>query len=1496
MKKSFHMISLLALLLTFAVSTAWAAQRTLEPDGNGGYYINMPATGTDELVIPDNVTSFKVYDDGGAEGGYTPNSDGFLVLTAPEGRLLRLTGSTGAVNSYLYVYDGSDVSNYLFSKTGFKDVGRTLSSGRSLLLEFTTYSTVTDGLYLDVTVVDPSAPHAVVINDIEHGSIFASPIEADAGTTISLTITPEEGYYLDKINVTDEYNNSLSYDDYGNPVNGFTGGKWYSGGVASFTMPRTDAIVRSTFYSIDKYLDLQMPSTGELPVIIPNSVSTFLIRPDYYGTENNTIVLTAPEGKILQIMSEDMTNSGDDSLYVYDGTDENATLLKKSLAREIGRPISTQHVMALHYKGDGKYRSRDAFRVTVLDPSVYNNVTVTNNAGGTVTPSVSSATANTSVTLTATPNEGYMLDYVEAFDAEGLKVDVSNATWYESGEISFKMPGSAVEVKPVFVRVEDGPSINMLTSGSFALTIPEGMEKIHIYDDGGKNGNVSSNSKGYLVLSAPQGKKLRLGGSVGLISGYNTGHLTVYDGSDDNASELLDVYSTNRDIPTRLSAGSNIFVYFYATYGSCQGLDLTVTVVDPDAPHAINIVSVDDGNFINPPTEATPGTVVTLTASPNSGYFFNSVKIQDEYSTVSYEGNVDYTGGWYTNNTISFTMPQTEVTVTPSFDYVQYADVVIKRTGTETISILDEIKSFELKAGYSEDAIESSILLTAPEGMLLQIQGEVAPRTGVDSLYVYDGVDANATELLKVAARASVSINGSGQNMLIHYKELGEVRGYETGLSVRVTVVDPNQEYAVSVYEGIDNGSVEVNKASATFNTPVTVTAIPDDNKFLNRIEVIGKDSWNPVTVTGGTWYSSNEATFAMPPEGVIVGATFVNELSADAGISIHMPIYEPLRVSIPAGVESFILEGDDLGEGVPSKPLILTAPDGYFLQMYGNDGFGYGYNVYEGDIADPVGTNAEPVSEILGRTLTVVNLSSGDGRYNTVVTLIQNEEHAITVAAANEQGDVTISPVSRLAFAGDTVTVTGVPNEGYVFNGIKVKEGNGNGSELFEVTDGVWYNGEAKFVMPMKDVYLKPIFTEIGGDFQIKIPKTDTLRVTVPEGITWLEIFDDGGAGGNYSNGANGVLILTVPEGYTLVTGGEVDLYDENDSLYIYDGTGVNENVLAKVAEWAQFYNENEIYSTGRSLTFCLKSNTEENSDGLEMYATVLKTSNFGAVAVYDMNEYKYARVVGDYTGNETVSIPEPIEVDWIEYAREFTPDKPSTIVLPFELPEGTTTNADFYELAAVVQDGYKWKATFNYIGDKVVPQANKPYAVILPEDNYYLNFDWDEGFAELQTNDIDTVKVSNDNWLFVGTYSYKTWAAGDEELGLAYGVAATDNEGGAKKGKFGKIVAGASANPLRAYLRKKDASVQLSNPQKSRAAPGVSYNVSFVPEEIIDVEFVKASTDGSDEGTTVAEGRWNLRTGEFKMLRTHDVKGRKLNGTPKTRGAYYGKKVLNK
>ena len=56
-------------------------------------YINMPKNGAIAVTIPADVKSFKVYDDGGKDGDYSENSSGRLLLTAPDGYRMTVTGA-----------------------------------------------------------------------------------------------------------------------------------------------------------------------------------------------------------------------------------------------------------------------------------------------------------------------------------------------------------------------------------------------------------------------------------------------------------------------------------------------------------------------------------------------------------------------------------------------------------------------------------------------------------------------------------------------------------------------------------------------------------------------------------------------------------------------------------------------------------------------------------------------------------------------------------------------------------------------------------------------------------------------------------------------------------------------------------------------------------------------------------------------------------------------------------------------------------------------------------------------------------------------------------------------------------------------------------------------------------------------------------------------------------------------------------------------------------
>lgn len=321
--------------------------------------------------------------------------------------------------------------------------------------------------------------------------------------------------------------------------------------------------------------------------------------------------------------------------------------------------------------------------------------------------------------------------------------------------------------------------------------------------------------------------------------------------------------------------------------------------------------------------------------------------------------------------------------------------------------------------------------------------------------------------------------------------------------------------------------------------------------------------------------------------------------------------------------------------------------------------------------------------------------------------------------------------------------------------------------------------------------------------------------------------------------------------------------------------------------------------------------------SSGITFYDAAGKTYSTVADGVKLMPDYLVvfisytngatrALINGEYKGERKVNFPNAESVDVVDFNRDFTAGVPGTVVLPFSVPAGTTTNAEFYSLESVsprlTGNNCAWKATMRSIGEGVLPTRNKPYAVIL-QSGTRLTFKMPQnGKAEFLTQADITTTTSDQKWHFIGTYSFKEWDEENEDvgLGLVYGFAGS-NEDQIVKGKFGKVAFDASdpakvpyANPLRAYLRKHDETVQLSCPVSNGRplARGESAIVSEIPETI-DVEFIDEDENG--EHTTFV-GRMNTRTGEFQMKRDYDLKGRKLNGAPTARGAYYGKKVIKK
>lgn len=145
---------------------------------------------------------------------------------------------------------------------------------------------------------------------------------------------------------------------------------------------------------------------------------------------------------------------------------------------------------------------------------------------------------------------------------------------------------------------QDG-SINMPTSGITYISIPTGVTSFHVYDDGGSGGNFTDGCDGKILLLAPEGRRLRVNGTVTAKGegefAQRYASLAVYDGSSTSADKLYQGFNgTLSDVTT---SDRQMLLRFYddnLTTVTAAGLDLTVTVIEETISLTAN---AHDGNY-----------------------------------------------------------------------------------------------------------------------------------------------------------------------------------------------------------------------------------------------------------------------------------------------------------------------------------------------------------------------------------------------------------------------------------------------------------------------------------------------------------------------------------------------------------------------------------------------------------------------------------------------------------------------------------------------------------------------------------------------------------------------------------------------------------------------------------------------------------------------------------------------------------------------------------
>lgn len=1189
MKKELHVFFLFTLIAFFA-SVANAGQVSLQT-GDDGQYINMPVTGTDTLVIPSGVTSFKVYDDGLGEddngnlGNYSNGANGYLVLRAPAGNLLKITGSLSTESGcdYLYVYDGDVGSDILLNgESGVYNLDELSSTNAFATLYFHSDESVTNsGLELTISLIEASTQHTITLNSVSGGSVSSDKLTAKVGETVTLSLTPGENNMSNGVTVVAEG---------GEPVSVF-GGVWYAGNTATFVMPNSSVEVTPSFVGKDDAF-INMPVSGTTSITIPAGVTSFKVYDDggsdgIYG--NNVwgyLVLQAPEDFSLMVSGNVKTEQGYDYLTVYSGyMDEISScgqgcykLIDRANGTNIpvGPVVSSGNVMTLYFYSDGGVSDNGIdLTVSLIDASTPHTISVSDASGGSVSSDKETALVGELVTLTMTPDENKLISGVSVVDEDGKPVEVTGGTWYSGNTVTFVMPLSNVTVNAVFVEsitAEAGAYINMPVYGTKEVTIPAGVTSFKVYDDGGKNGNHSDYTDGYLELSAPMGYSLAVSGTVNSSDGC--GYVTVYDGVSANYIILDEKTGLNEDVGPVVSTENVMTIKFFSDYCSVEsGLDLVVTLVDKTAPHTITLNTAEAGTIASDKESAALGEEVTLTLTPNSGKFIGGVSVIDENGNAVETSEIE----WYANdNTVKFIMPYSNVVVTPIFVDLITAEggayVNMPVDGTMEITIPAGVASFNVyddggRNGDYSNEVDGSIVLTAPEGFSFLITGTVKVESCCDVMSIYEGTLDNY-ESLQQYRKESADVSFASEMRTITLKFYSDGSSTRSGIDLKVSLVDYSTPHNI-VVANVSGGTVSSDKAEALLGETVSLNVDLSEDTWLNRLNVVD-ESGNDVAVEGGTWYTSNSATFTMPYADVTVSPEYATARSAEGGLYVNMPKNGKQYITIPDGVASFKVYDDGGKDGNFSKGiegiLELTAPEGKILQVTGyersySDGKDWSGSlyIYEGDEdgsayleywGNSEGAELEPVTSI-GNVLTLKFETSDDGTAEglDLTVSVLDEPPALTITYSPSVGgtlDVQTSAQYR-----ETVQMSATPEKDYLLSKIDVYETETHNSVA--VSGGLWYsNNQASFVMPNKDVTVSPVFTNnfsVEGGLYVVMP-TDGSRidVNIPSKVTSFKIYRD-----NFNDYyGRGTIELQAPDGYVMQVSG---LSDELANVFRIEG-----------------------------------------------------------------------------------------------------------------------------------------------------------------------------------------------------------------------------------------------------------------------------------------------------------------------------------------------------
>lgn len=410
------------------------------------------------------------------------------------------------------------------------------------------------------------------------------------------------------------------------------------------------------------------------------------------------------------------------------------------------------------------------------------------------------------------------------------------------------------------IRVGSGTDKTFNITSDFLYNIGQG-RYLGKYKDGSdwrsyttKHANISSTNYGFYKKSSVAATEYTVSvttPSNGTVTtspsgkAYETSTVTITATPDDGyAVSAVNVVDGSSNVVSTTPVDATHYTF------TMPSDDVTVTVTFARV-YTITATATNGSIEVSPATTAFEGETITITATPNSGYAFDSWSVTGATPAST------------TANPTTFTMPASDVSVIATF--------AIAKTITRLVASIDDVPA----AGTDMGELDGAYELTNATDSDLTITCDGTVVTSADA--------GSGSVLYEVASNTGIARSGwikiavaGGNEIEIEVNQLAGTVDYSSTYTSNVTLATGTsaQEYTLEIsgteYSGVKAGTSN-NGGSMTFSIPSGTTRITlhaqgwgTDTPSVNITSASGTVSPSSFSPAANSEYSGNGTTFTI--------------------------------------------------------------------------------------------------------------------------------------------------------------------------------------------------------------------------------------------------------------------------------------------------------------------------------------------------------------------------------------------------------------------------------------------------------------------------------------------------------------------------------------------------------------------------------------------------------------------------------------------------------